>query len=563
MSNESPYLRPPPSIDREATHLRLLVGAPDGLASTELALRQFLQERLGLDARGVDWQVNRLFQPIRESVDEELTRFFEVTGAIVVSPAYPVHKLAFDLARRLSDAGPFTVDPDLPSSAFGYVVQDPASPAALPVEAAEGPRALADTSSKFWALDDIRARAAWSLPPRPGGAACGANIRIGHPDTGYTLHPELEVGALDLVLDRDVIDNDHDARDPLRKRWWFPLDTPGHGTHTGSVIAGRTTGQITGVAPEARLVPIRTIKSVVQVFDGDVAKAVHHAHQVGCQVISMSLGGIGFIGLQAAIVSAVQNGVIVLGAAGNDVGFVVAPAIYPECIGVGASTADGQPWSRSSHGPAVDICAPGESIWAASVDSDVSPPVFDVRQNHNGTSYGTAHLAGVAALWLAHHGHGTLMNTYGGDRIQAVFVELLKSVGHRRPTGWDPGQYGAGIVDAERLLNATLPPPAAVAQLQPGWISPADQFRSVLSELSPDDATQRAVEISGVGHAQVEGWLNRFGRELVYLLAEDRQLRREFVEGAVTAREVSPSHDLRTRVARVASLSLADGMSGS
>jgi hypothetical protein len=85
----------------------------------------------------------------------------------------------------------------------------------------------------------------------------------------------------------------------------------------------------------------------------------------------------------------------------------------------------------------------------------------------------------------------------------------------------------------------------------------------VVPELSPDEATQRAVEISGVGDAQVEGWLNRFGRELVYLLTEDRQLRREFVDGAVTAREVSPSRGLRMRVARVASLSLADGMTGS
>jgi Subtilase family len=562
MTGESPYLRPPASSDREATPLRLLVEAPDGLASTELALRRFIQERLGLDARGLDWQVDRLFQPTSVREDDELTRFFEITGAVVASPAYPVHRLAFDLARRLSDTGPFAVDPDLPSSAFGYVVQDPGSPPGLPVEAAEGPRALADTSSRFWALDDIRARAAWALPPRPGGASRGAGILVGHPDTGYSLHPELEVGALDLALDRDVIDNDDDARDPLRKRWWFPLDTPGHGTHTGSVIAGRSIGQITGAAPEARLVPIRTIKSVVQVFDGDVAKAVFHAHQVGCHVISMSLGGIGFIGLQAAIAQAVRSGAIVLGAAGNDVGFVVAPAIYPECVGVGASTADGQPWSRSSHGPAVDICAPGESVWAASVNSDVSPPVFDVRQNHHGTSYGTAHLAGVAALWLAHHGHRTLVDAYG-EALQAVFLELVKSVGHRRPTGWDTGQYGAGIVDAERLLTATLPTPGAVPRLQPRWVSPADRFRSVLPELSPDEADQRVAEIAGVGDAEVERWLNRFGRELVYLLTEDRQLRREFLEGAMTAREVSQPRALSLRVASVASRSLADGMRGS
>ena len=242
------------------------------------------------------------------------------------------------------------------------------------------------------------------------------------------------------------------------KRWWFPLDTPGHGTHTGSVIAGRDTGPISGVAPLATLVPIRTVKSVVQVFDGDVARAVYYAYQVGCHVISMSLGGIGFFGLQAAITHAVAHGVIVMAAVGQDVGFVVAPANYPECIGVAASTADDEPWSRTSHGPEVDICAPGTNIWLANVNTDVSPPIFDVNQDHNGTSFAVAHLAGVAALWLAHHGYQALIGRYGPAGLQDAFVRLLKSAGHRRPAGWNTSEYGVGIVDAEALLSAALPP---------------------------------------------------------------------------------------------------------
>ena len=73
--------------------------------------------------------------------------------------------------------------------------------------------------------------------PRPGGAAAGAGILVGHIDTGYTHHDEIYPDALDLTIDRDILDGDDDALDPLIKRWWFPLDNPGHGTGTSCVIA--------------------------------------------------------------------------------------------------------------------------------------------------------------------------------------------------------------------------------------------------------------------------------------------------------------------------------------
>jgi hypothetical protein len=550
---------PQTSGDREATHLRLLVEASDGLASTELALRRLVAERLGSDALGREWQVSRLFQPFAGPQDDELARFFEVTGAIVATPTYPLQKLAFDLARGLADGGPYTVDPDLPSSAYGFVDRliDPTR--RLRAQTPGTPEALADTTSQYWALDNIRARAAWALVPPSGGAARGAGIRVGHPDTGYTLHPELEVSALDLANDRDLIDNDDNALDPLVKRWWFPLDTPGHGTHTGSVIAGRSSGQISGVAPESTLVPIRTVKTVVQVFDGDVAKAVYHAYQVGCHVISMSLGGIGFIGLQAAIAQAVANGVIVVAAVGQDVGFVVAPAVYPECIGVAASTADDQPWSRSSHGPAVDICAPGESIWVANVNTDVSPPVFDVNQDHKGTSFAAAHLGGVAALWLAHHGYPALISRYGAANLQAVFMQLLKSAGYRRPPGWNTSEYGAGIVDAEALLNASLPPTAPAPPSMARFFSAIDRLQTVVPELKREELTKRLVELFNVDHARLDMQLDRYGRELVYLLSEDRELREQFISETVQTRLAAPSlPTLRTRIASAASKSLAE-----
>ena len=39
----------------------------------------------------------------------------------------------------------------------------------------------------------------------------GRGIRIGQPDTGYSLHPNVAGTGLDLTTDRDVIDDDDDA----------------------------------------------------------------------------------------------------------------------------------------------------------------------------------------------------------------------------------------------------------------------------------------------------------------------------------------------------------------
>jgi Subtilase family len=397
--------------DREATFLRLLVEAPSGDDRQEAALRRSVAETLGLDAIGRPWRVGRLFEPIGGQVDPALTRFFEVTGHVVATPTYPLQKLGFELAYGLAARGVGTVQPDLPSSAFA---PDPAPdlPAELGLRAADASAGhLPGTDAPTWALDSIRCRDAWTVA---AGAAMGAGIVIGQPDTGFTDHPELGADALDLTRDWDVLRNDDDARDPLERRWWFPLDSPGHGTSTASVIVSREQFRVTGAAPRATLMPLRTVKSVVQVFDGDVAKAVDRAHRTGCHVISMSLGGVGFFnGLQATIRRAVEDGVIVCAAAGNKVGFVVAPARFPECIAVAATNIQDRPWTGSSRGGEVDVAAPGESVWVADIRLDESPPRYDVSR-HSGTSFAVTLVAATAALWLARHGRDQLIARSAG-----------------------------------------------------------------------------------------------------------------------------------------------------
>lgn len=522
--------------DRDATALRLLVEARAGDRKSEQAVRLAVRERLGKDAAGRPWKVTRMFAAPGRRTDAELGRFFEVTGLVSASPSYSLQRVGFDVARGLAEVGEpiLRAQPDLPSSVYAPAPADPSDPRTLAFGFFDHEEShLPGSAKRSWALDKMRAGEAWALAPAPAGRAMGAGIVVGHPDTGFTRHPEFETGTLDLTKDRDVISGDTDARDPLEHHWWAPLNTPGHGTGTGSVIISRSAGDLSGVAPLATLVPIRTVKSVVQVFDGDVAKAIEYARQIKCHVVSMSLGGIGFFpGLGEVIQRAVRDGLIVMAAAGNYVGFVTAPANLTGCLAVAATNVLDAPWSGSSHGSAVDISAPGESVWAASVDWHQDPPVYSVGRN-TGTSFAVAHLAGVASLWLAHHGRSALIARYGAARIQDVFLHMLRTVGHRAPPGWDASEFGSGIVDALALLRAQLPARSAVpgARLIAASkvFDPVERVHVLCPELPADELRRRLIELLGGSERTLSRQVDRYGAEVAFLLAEDPEFRAAFV----------------------------------
>jgi serine protease len=298
----------------------------------------------------------------------------------------------------------------------------------------------ADTA---WALSMVGAQAAWSI-------STGEGIRIGHADTGYTQHAELS-GALDLDAAIDLIDGSGSAVDPLAPQ----AANPGHGTGTGSVIASRPAGLMTGVAPAAKLVPIRCIDDVKVFNQSPVAAAIAYAQEQGCQVISMSLGGVPSRALYAAVSAAVQGNVIVVAAAGNCVTTVVWPARYDEVIAVAGCNYKELPWKGSCQGPTVDITAPGEHVWCAAASAD--PAAQDGIKAGQGTSYAVAMVAGAAALWLGAHGHGEVVAEAArrGCTVQVLFRAALQASA-RRPHAWDTGQFGRGILDVEALVKLCL-----------------------------------------------------------------------------------------------------------
>lgn len=353
----------------------------------------------------------------------------------------------YDAAYELLARSQFrSVEPDLPYTQFLS-----ASAAAL----VSGSGSL--STDQAWSLRNIRADQAWKIPALPPGQNDGRGVSIAHLDTGWTHHDDLDRSNFDSGHRiKDFIDPSNNAQDPLNYS-----GHPGHGTRTGSVIISQgdvsspppgtlPPGRITGVARFATYVPVRCIKSVVIIFNSNVARGVHHATAFSCDVVSMSLGGLPMKALHAAIQRATASHLLVLCAAGNKVGVTVWPANYKESIAVAASNSLNKPWFWTSGGPAVDISAPGEDVWKAEPDSKriaCSPG--------SGTSYATATLAGVAALWVAFYDKRRLVSLakFKSQELQEVFREEIKSTACT-PKGWNTFLHGAGIVDARRLLES-------------------------------------------------------------------------------------------------------------
>jgi hypothetical protein len=502
-------LRPAPAARAPIalSQVGLTVIAPSADATDRVALEQAAGR---LEVLGPRVVVEHLFR----GDDPGLRRHFVVRGLPTEAPRTDAAATAFEAARSLQST--------LPEGWEVYA--DPPGAAGNPAGEAES-AALGDGSKPDnWAIEELCCPEAWKLPPN-GGAAQGAGIVIAQPDTGFTDHPELELGALDRLRDHDVLTGRDDAHAVLRG--FPPLAFPSHGTGTASVAVSREDGEITGAAPKATIVPIRAAESVIHVRNAELALAVEYAVELGADVITISMGGVLYPrSLQAIIERAVADGRIVMAAAGQFIGLVVWPARFPECLAVGGSARDYEPWRWSSVGPEVDISAPAKDVWVAATRNRGAKPFRSAP--HDGTSFAVALTAGVAALWLAHHGgRAKVAEAVGGKQhVQAAFRALVRRE-CTTPDGWDTERRGAGLVNARKLLAARLE----------SWRGAEDEPSTPRT-----DAEGRVLEAAAVmAPEEVEegqpekrllalfdgdrAKLARFGDEVVYRMAEDEELR--------------------------------------
>ncbi len=230
-----------------------------------------------------------------------------------------------------------------------------------------------------WGLAAISAPARWSALPNDAAEIVVAVIDSGicsdHPDVDERLLP-----GYDFVED--------DAT---------PQDELGHGCGVAGVIAGEIdNGEgISGIAPNARVMPLRVLDADGLGRYSNVAAAITYAVDNGAHIVNLSLGGLYPSNtLLDAVNYAQANGVVVIAAAGNaGTDQPLYPAAYDYVYSVGSLDSDLEQSSFSNYGDTVDLWAPGRSI----ITTRGSSGYVSI----SGTSFAAPHAAGIAAMQLA------------------------------------------------------------------------------------------------------------------------------------------------------------------
>ncbi|MEV6316480.1 S8 family serine peptidase [Streptomyces sp. NPDC051776] len=246
----------------------------------------------------------------------------------------------------------------------------------------------ADVQSKQWYLDAMHVEDMWKF-------ATGNGIKVAVVDGGVNPSTPSLKGQVSPGVDAAGISGDEtDDRD-------------GHGTTMAELIAGTGKGGgLRGLAPGAKIIPIRTLTAEMQKKEAPdrlhtVDKAIRAAADSDAKVINLSLGQDGWDDdTKAAVKYAANKGKLMFASVGNEaeeLNYVDYPAAYPDVVGVAAADSDGNVGKFSEHGNDVDLAAPGLSIPSWCDES------FQKYCDAQGTSQASAIASASAALvWSAH-----------------------------------------------------------------------------------------------------------------------------------------------------------------
>lgn len=172
-------------------------------------------------------------------------------------------------------------------------------------------------------------------------------------------------------------------------------DENGHGTHCSSIVAGKTFG----IAKAAEVVGVKVLDENGSGSLSGVIKGIEWVtkQKTVKKVASMSLGGGSSRALDMAVNSAVDSGIFMVVAAGNENSDACnsSPAGASKVISVGATDSDDSRAYYSNVGRCVSIFAPGSDIISAWIGDEKSTNTI------SGTSMACPHVSAVVASLLS------------------------------------------------------------------------------------------------------------------------------------------------------------------
>jgi Subtilase family len=263
--------------------------------------------------------------------------------------------------------------------------------------------------------------ATWGLikckvPPSPRS---GAGIKVAVLDTGMDLgHPDF--------VGRSVTSQTFVGQ-PVQ-------DLHSHGTHCIGTSCGPQSPPGTtpryGIAYKASIFVGKVLANSGSGTQAGILAGMNWAIANKCAVISMSLGG--QIPVQpsytAAGQAALNNGCLIIAAAGNASSTTGAPANSPTIMSVASLDPNLSPSSFSNFGK-IEIAGPGRDVFS----SVPRPTRYGIK---SGTSMATPHVAGCAALWA---------ETSSSLRGMALWNRLLSTA---KPLPFPASRVGRGLVQA-------------------------------------------------------------------------------------------------------------------
>lgn len=233
-----------------------------------------------------------------------------------------------------------------------------------------------------------------------------------------------------------------------------------HGTVISGVIAAARNGSgIIGVAPQAKIMPLRILDSRGQGNTLVLSQAIDYAVENGADIINLSLVGSSYDeSLRLAVKNAYDNGVMIVAASGNEedmgIDLDTSPR-YPVCemdevnrvLGVSAVDSERALTDFSNFGyNCIDVSAPGTNFYSTVFNQLANPEFTEYyTSGWSGTSVAAPVISATAALIKMH---------YPQFRPFDIYNIITASTSSLRAD--NPQKYlelGTGLIDVGAALN--------------------------------------------------------------------------------------------------------------